>query len=142
MQLISKWHSLTWILLFLCWTQCKDSNRAELIIGSWTVDSVYTFYNGFNFTQHDMSLEPGLNFMPDGWGHFARNDEQRPFTFKLSAPVDSLFLMTDNGKEIATFKILKLDGKTLVLRQEKRTLFTASNQRRFEIRYLSKKNFN
>jgi hypothetical protein len=124
------------IVLLFC-AHCESPDRRLLLKATWSVDSIYTFYNGFDFVQRNISDEPDLNFQENGRGMFVRKDEQRPFVYELPH-ADTLWLATPAGIRISTYFILKLDTKKLVLRQEKGIPFKGEGQQRYEIRYLSK----
>jgi hypothetical protein len=117
---------------------CKNQNPERLILGAWKVDSIYTFYNGFDFMRRSVGEDPGLEFKTNGLGIFSIREEQRPFRYTIRLP-DTVKLMTDDSSRVLyEYKIYQLTPHNMVLRQEKKTLFKEKNQDRYEIRYLSR----
>jgi hypothetical protein len=117
---------------------CSTPDRERMILGTWQVDSVYTFYNGFGFTRYGVGEEPMLEFKTNGIGAFFLRGEQRPFSYAIRLP-DTLKLMNEDRSQVLhEYKIQQLTPTAIVLRLEKRTLFKEKNQDRYEIRYLSK----
>ena len=120
------------VLLFQC-----GPDKKTAILGSWKVDSIYTYYNGFHFTRKDISDEPALEYLPEGKLKMTRGPEFRMFTFEID-PGDTLHHRTQEQREKEKFFIQHLDASTLVLRRDMRPIFKSLNQERYEVRYLSK----
>jgi hypothetical protein len=117
---------------------CENPDREHLVLGTWQVDSIYTFYNGFDFTSYEVDEEPVLEFKAEGISIFSLGAEQRSFRYAIHLP-DTLKLMTaDSSRVLHEYKINQLTPHSMILRQEKRTLFKEKNQDRYEIRYLSR----
>jgi hypothetical protein len=123
--------------LFICMTfllaQCHTKNAKDLH-GTWKVDSIYSFYNGFDMTSPGQ--EPLYHFQPDGRLRMTQDKEFRYFIYKVQG--DSLSYTTLEDKRVDGLLIVTLDDQHLVLKKEKPLLFKGTNQQRFEIKYLSR----
>ena len=121
------------ILLLLLTAQCRtrDAHRLE---GTWQVDSVYSFYNGFDMTSPGQ--EPLYHFQPDGRLRMTKDKEFRYFIYKVQG--DSLIYTTSDDRRVDGLLILEVNDQQLVLKKAKSVLFKGDNQERYEIKYLSK----
>jgi hypothetical protein len=121
------------ILLLLLTAQCRtqDAHRLE---GTWQVDSVYSFYNGFDMTSPGQ--EPLYHFQPDGRLRMTTEKEFRYFFYKVQG--DSLTYTTLDDRRVDGLLILDVNDQHLVLKKAKSVLFKGNNQERYEIKYLSK----
>ena len=123
--------------LLICITvflfQCKTRDVADLH-GTWKVDSVYSFYNGFDMTS--AVQEPFYHFQSDGRLRMTQDLEYRYFKYNLQG--DSLTYSTLEDKRVDGLLIVALDEDYLVLKKDKSLLFKGGNQQRFEIKYFSK----
>lgn len=119
-------------LIVLC-SQCQTRNIEDLH-GTWKVDSVYSFYNGFDMTSPGQ--EPLYHFQPDGRLRMTQDTEFRYFTYKMQG--DSLTYSTLEDKRVDGLLIVAMNDRHLVLKKQKSLLFKGNNQDRFEIKYLSK----
>jgi hypothetical protein len=114
-----------------------DTKEKSSIVGTWKVDSIYTNYNGFTFTRKDIADEPLLEYQSDGRLKMTKGTESRFFLF--DAIQDTLFHRNLDHAMLEKFLIQKLNGNQLALRKEMSPVFTTGkNQKRYEIRYLSK----
>ena len=127
-----KFSALLICITFLL-SQCKTSNVADLH-GTWKVDSVYSFYNGFDMT--NAVQEPFYHFQTDGRLRMTQDLEYRYFKYTLHG--DSLTYSTLEDKRIDGLLIVALDEDHLVLKKDKSLLFKGGNQQRYEIKYFSK----
>jgi len=128
-----KYPALSICLTFLL-TQCHTRNITDLH-GTWKVDSVYNFYNGFDMT--NPGEEPLYHFQPDGRLRMTQDTEFRYFIYNILG--DSLTYSTVDEKRVDGSLILTLNDQHLVLKKQKPLVFKgANNQERFEIKYLSK----
>lgn len=123
--------------LILITLQCCTVDKKSSIIGSWRVDSIYTFYNGFDFTRQDVADEPILHYDAGGQLRMTKQEESRSFLFDISVQ-DTLLHRTLDNKVFDKFFIQKLDRKQLVLRKDLRPVFKGVQQERYEIKFLSK----
>ena len=114
-------------------SQCK-TRSVEDLHGTWKVDSVYSFYNGFDMTS--AVEEPFYHFQPDGRLRMTQDLEYRYFKYSLQG--DSLTYTTLEDKRVDGLLIVDLDHDHLVLKKDKSLLFKGGNQQRFEIKYFSK----
>jgi hypothetical protein len=123
--------------LILITLQCCTVDKKSSIIGSWKVDSIYTYYNGFDFTRQDVGDEPILHYEADGQLKMTKQEESRSFLFDISIQ-DTLLHRTLDNKVFDKFFIQKLDRRQLILRKELRPVFKGVQQERYEIKFLSK----
>jgi hypothetical protein len=123
--------------LILITMQYCTVDKNSSIIGSWKVDSIYTYYNGFDFTRQDVADEPILHYEADGQLRMTKQEESRSFLFNISVR-DTLLHRTVDNKVFDKFFIQKLDRKQLILRKELRPVFKGTKQERYEIKFLSK----
>jgi hypothetical protein len=124
------------ICLTLMLIQCRDRDIHDLQ-GSWRVDSVYSFYNGFDMTSPGQ--EPLYHFQPDGRLRMTKDKEFRYFVYKVHN--DSLTYMTLDDKIVDALLIMEVNDQHLILKKDKSLLFKGRNQQRYEIKYFSKVNF-
>jgi hypothetical protein len=113
---------------------CSPTDHEPLPLGMWKIDSIYTHYNGFNFTRKDVTDEPYVEYLPEGKLKMSKGKESRYFSYEVKT--DSLFHYLDHATE--KFVINRSDKKHLVLRRDLRPLFKEANQVRYEIRFFSK----
>ena len=128
-------HILLGLLIIIA--QCSPADNKVSIIGSWRVDSIYTYYNGFGFTRKDIAGEPLLGYQTDGKLKMTKNQESRFFLFELPSQ-DTLLHRNLNHELLEKFLIQDLNVNQLILRKDLRPVFKGINQQRYEIRYLSK----
>lgn len=117
--------------------QCSTIDKKSSIVGSWRVDSIYTYYNGFTFTRKDIDDEPLLDYQSDGRLKMTKGEEVRFFLYDVLTQ-DTLFHRNLDHEVLEKFLIQELDVNQLVLRKEMRPVFAGNSQKRYEIRYLSK----
>ena len=129
--------SLTTLTFMLCtwflFSQCQKKDVTQLH-GAWKVDSVYSFYNGFNMMSP--GAEPHYHFQEDGRLRMTLDKEFRYFNYELRN--DSLHYHSNDNRVEEKFLILELDENHLTLKKTKSPLFKQNNQERYEIKYLSK----
>jgi hypothetical protein len=123
------------MLILLLLTKCQTKDVSNLH-GTWKVDSVYSFYNGFDMTSPGQ--EPLYHFQPDGRLRMSKDKEYRYFIYKIQN--DSLIYTTADNKRVDGLLILDVNEQQLILKKAKSVLFKSNNQERFEIKYLSKVN--
>jgi hypothetical protein len=95
---------------------------------------VYTYYNGFDMTSP--GKEPLYHFQDDGRLRMTQGTEFRFFIYDVGN--DSLRYRTLDDQLIDAFAILDVDDRRLVLKKDKKVLFTEEGQQRFEIKYFSR----
>lgn len=123
---------IVWGILLQC-----GRRESEMICGSWKLDSLYSFYNGFGTTTSDLADEPAFRFGQDKKLVMTIGQESRDHRYHLSDS-GSLEIKTMDGTPLAAYRILKVNEYQLVLREEKRPLFKQAGQERFEIRFYSR----
>jgi hypothetical protein len=116
----------------------KDSSK--WIEGTWKIDSIYTYYNGYGFTRHDVHEEPVHHYQPDGRLRMTKEKEFRFFFYDLPDE-DTLVYRKLDKEMLEKFFIVKIDQRQLVLRKERPPVFGGGNQERYEIKYFSKVKF-
>lgn len=117
--------------------QCSGRNSMQSLEGTWRMDSVYSYYNGFAFTRKDILDEPLQRYEPDGSLIMSLKEESR--TFYFSMPVsDSLIHLAADKSVIDKFAIIKLDNDILALKKSLNPVFKGPQQERYEVRYFSK----
>lgn len=108
-----------------------------LILGSWKVDSVYAYYNGFDYWEYEEGADWAVyEYTPDGYMKEIKFGTYRPYRYQLSG--DTLFWVAEQEPEAGQFQILALQPDYMVLRKEKAPLFSGRSQQRYEIRFFSK----
>jgi len=122
--------------LILVSFQCNQRNKKSALQGTWKIDSVYSFYNGFGYTKYDVEEQPLRHYLADRKLMMTRGEEKRFFIYALEG--DSLIHRDADKKFLERFFVERLDGHNLVLRKELQPVFQGNNQRRYEIRYFSK----
>jgi hypothetical protein len=126
-------------ILFVCsvmfFARCGTRNMSDLL-GTWKVDSVYSYYNGFSMIS--ASQEPLYHFQEDGQLRMTQNNEFRNFVYHVQG--DSLTYSTLDDKRVDGLLILTLNDQHLVLKKTKSHLFKGVNQERYEVKYFSKIN--
>ena len=121
------------VSITLVLTQCGTRNP-DALLGTWKLDSVYNFYNGFDMTTPGQ--EPLYHFQEDGRLRMTLDKEFRFFLYDVQG--DSLTYTSADDKLVDGLLILSLNDQQLVLKKEKAPLFTGDKQERYEIKYFSK----
>jgi hypothetical protein len=120
------------VMIAVMYSQCHWE-KSDLH-GTWKLDSVYTYYNGFDMTS--AGKEPLYHFQDDGRLRMTQGTEFRFFIYDVGN--DSLRYRTLDDQLIDAFAILDVDDRRLVLKKDKKVLFTEEGQQRFEIKYFSR----
>ena len=128
---------ITVLVICILLIRCSGNNRQRALEGTWHMDSIYSYYNGFTFTRTDIYDEPLQRYQPDGSLIMTLKKESRTFYFSMPAK-DSLIHLTSNKSVHEKFTIVKLDNHILALRKSLNPVFKGSKQERYEIRYFSK----
>lgn len=124
------------VMFFIFILAACDRDVAKNVQGSWQLDSIYSFYNGFGYTNTDVGEEPRYHFQTDGRLRMTKNTEYRYFQFTLLN--DTLHYQNPSMHVSEKYFVMKADERQLVLRKEKKVLFTGKDQQRFEIKYFSR----
>ncbi len=134
---------LKWVVIFLLLTElgtassCKKFDKKLYLVGTWKVDSAFTYYNGFANIDLDSSRWAEYEYLLDGQMKEIKEGSFLPYTYELER--DSLIHNKTNGERFQTYEILQLAPNRMVLRKEKVPIFSGQGQLRYEIRYFSKK---
>jgi len=124
-------------LVFVILLACCAPDKRELLQGSWKIDSVYSFYNGFGFTRTDTEEEPLQHYQPDGRLRMTREAEFRFFLYEMPTS-DSLVHRSLDKKMLSKYQVVKLDHERMVLRKEMQPVFPGKGQVRYELKYFSR----
>lgn len=109
----------------------------ELLLGSWQVDSVYSYYNGFDFWQYEQGPDwATYEYTSDGKMKEIKFGTFRPYRYRLSG--DTLFWIAGSEPQAGWFQILELRADFMVLKREKSPIFSGEAQERYEIRFFSR----
>jgi len=128
--------SLLLLTLFRC-GQGNGNASALIVGGTWKTDSVYSYYNGFTSTKYDLEEEPMRSYAADGKLVMTRGSESRTFLYSITDS-DSLLHKRSDSTLMEKFRILKIDGKRLVLRKELPPIFPGEGQERYLVIYSSR----
>ena len=115
---------------------CTARDQHNEIAGTWKIDSVYTYYNGFGSMETTIVDLEQYTYLPDGTVDVSWSGTTRSMQYDLSAR-DTLKYY-ENKIEVSRYVILKLASNRMVLRKEKAPLFSGKGQQRYEIRYFSR----
>lgn len=115
---------------------CSSAAVQQKIIGAWRVDSIYDYYNGFDFmNKHPHPVEV-FRYRADSTVLHEGMGEQLLFQYYCN---DSILFFNDmNGNPVSEYIILHIDKNRMVLRKNKLPLFPGKNQEKYEVRYFSK----
>ncbi|GAB4421020.1 MAG: hypothetical protein OHK0039_35340 [Bacteroidia bacterium] len=127
-----------WLLLTVMGAACQPPapDRAWLH-GSWQVDSLFRYYNGFTQRIPDGSSRGTFQYFASGKVREQMNDDYREFLYTWQGQ-DSLYFHTPEGDTLGVFQVLSLAPDRLVLRRAMDPLFDGPGQERYEIRYFSR----
>ncbi len=116
---------------------CCAPDRKTAILGSWKVDSVYAYYNGFDFWEYEEGADwATYEYTAGGLMKEIKFGTYRPYRYRLFG--DTLFWMAEREPEAGLFEILELKSDYMVLRKTKAPLFSGQAQERYEIRFFSR----
>ena len=119
---------------------CNSTPLEEQILGAWKVDSTYTYYNGFGFTDKAKGQDwATLLYEANGNVKEVKFSTYRQHQYEFIGK-DSLVFTDGQGNVVSSFKVLKLDDQQLRLHKSKLPIFAGANQKRYEIRYFSRTN--
>lgn len=126
----------TLFVLVLISSNCTPDPE-KLLLGSWQVDSVYSYYNGFGYWEYEEGIDwATYEYTPDGKMKEIKFGTYRPYRYRLSN--DTLLWISDNEPQAGWFEILELRQDYLVLKRDKAPLFSGKAQERYEIRFFSR----
>jgi hypothetical protein len=116
--------------------QCSNKDLSDLH-GTWKLDSMYNFYNGFGHTSFDVQDFPRHQYQDGGQLTMTKDQEVRYFTYEIHPP-DTLMHRRPDGKVIEKSIILSVNQTQLVLKKELSPVFKGKNQYRYEVKYFSR----
>lgn len=125
--------TILFAILFLF--SCSQPNATK-ILGSWQIDSVYDYHNGFTFTNRSpyprevYEYKPGNILLRKGMG------EQLEYHYTCTDSV--LNLSSAQGASLGKAIIIFLDDEKLALKEDLKSPFPGKNERRYQIRYFSR----
>jgi len=123
--------------LIILLVRCVPADKSSVIQGTWKMDSLYTYYNGFGLTKYDFEEQPLRHYQANGKLMMTRGEESRLFSYKVQNN-DSLIHFNLNEKILDQFLIISLDQDQLILKKNVLPVFPGNNQERYEVRYFSK----
>ncbi|MCB0629794.1 MAG: hypothetical protein R2824_02110 [Saprospiraceae bacterium] len=130
--------SYFYILLLLPFFACRPQAPVERLLGAWKVDSTYTYYNGFSYTQREEGSDWATYvYEPDGIMKEIKYGSFQSYFFDWQGK-DTIALRSTQGGDKLYFQVLSLDPQTLVLKRSRSPIFSGNNQERYEIRFLSR----
>lgn len=124
------------IVLFQCQSNLRF--KEENMIGTWKVDSIYNYTNGFGYwiAVPDWRDNIVYQYEKDGRVFQKKEEEKRAMHYRLVKD-DSLVYTDLAGKFVSGYTILELTPTKLVLKKRHDPLFPGKNQEVFEIRVFS-----
>lgn len=111
-------------------------NSDTPLVGSWRLDSIYYFDNGFTYTNRAPYpsevhvYKSDSTFLRKGMGR------EKLFTYYLNKK--ELVIKDSSGGPDAKLTIIRADSNVLAIRKEKSLVFPGKNQERFEIRFFTR----
>jgi hypothetical protein len=136
LMLMKKIH-LAWAALALLIHYGCAPQQEEVILGSWKVDSVYYFHNGFDFWEREEGADwATYEYTPDERMKEIKFGTFRPYRYRLSG--DTLRWIAEREAESGWFEILALQPSYMVLKKYKAPIFGGEGQERYEIRFFSR----
>lgn len=137
-MLLKKYAALLAVGMLVSFSSCSNRDPADLH-GSWRLDSIYNFYNGFGHTNLDVDHFPLLHYQPDGQLRMTKGQESRYFLYEVHPP-DTVTHKTPDGMIMERSIIVSVHSTHLVLKKELSPVFQGKNQHRYEIKYFSRVN--
>ncbi|HRQ50327.1 MAG TPA: hypothetical protein PLR74_07325, partial [Agriterribacter sp.] len=119
-----------------CVYACSSAPVQQKIIGTWRVDSIYDYYNGFDFMNKHPYPAEVFHYRTDSIVSHEGMGEQLLFYYHCND--STLFFNDMNGNPVSEYIILHIDKNHMVLRKNKSPLFPGKNQEKYEVRYFSK----
>lgn len=127
--------------LFLCtfflfvFVSCKMNSDVPLV-GSWRLDSIYYFDNGFTYTNRAPYPSEVHVYRSDST--FLRRGMGRENRYTYSLNIKELLIKDSSDGPGAKLTIIRADSTVLAIRKEKSLIFPGKNQERFEIRFFTR----
>lgn len=125
------------LFLLPLWS-CRPQASMEQLVGAWKVDSTYTYYNGFSYTQREEGSDWATYvYESDGVMKEIKYGSFQRYFFDWQGQ-DTIALRSTQGGDELHFQVLDLDPQKLVLKRNRSPIFSGNNQERYEIRFLSR----
>lgn len=126
------------ILVIACSLNACTTDYAPKLVGTWEIDSVFDYHNGFTFTNTNPSPRETHTYNLDGTMLREGMGEKKQYFYELS---DKQLIIRDlpNASVGNEMEIINLDNTQLVLKKNKRPLFEGKKEVRYELRYFSRK---
>lgn len=126
------------LLCLFSFTSCSHKSNPPHLIGAWKIDSTFSYYNGFTYTQREEGSDWATYvYEPEGLMKEIKYNSYQSYFFEWHTS-DTLTLRPTKGGNNQYFEVLKLNRKSLVLKKIMQPIFGGNNQLRYEIRFLSK----
>lgn len=126
--------SVGFIFTFSACSSRKQTLQA--IQGSWIVDSIYDYYNGFGFMNTQPNPRETFRYLADSIMYREGMNRQRLYHYYVT---DSSIVVKDvQGNLVSDHKIELLSKSNMVLRKDKKEIFPGKNQERYEVRFFSR----
>ena len=113
------------------------SLERDQLAGSWKIDSIYRYYNGFEQRQLGTPQDPTYHYLPGDKVREQKGRDYQEYRLLWVEP-DSLVYLAPDGGEIGRYQVLHLDAQQLVLKRAQPMIFPGAGQTRFEVRYFSR----
>ena len=119
---------------------CESSPRVDRshLLGRWQIDSVYRFYNGFEQHLPGQPDDPTYQYLPGEKVREEKGRDYREYRCEWHEP-DTLIYRAPEGQVIGTYQVLELRSDRLVLKRAQPLIFAGKGQKRFEVRYFSRR---
>jgi len=130
----------TWLLTLLIFSGCNPPvfRQERNVVGTWKIDSMFNYVNGFtemnNIADEHWSM---FQYSADGVLAERKFGLKKDYRYQFVA-ADSLIYTDSSGALLSGFKVLRLDGKQLVLKKMHKPFLSGKNQELYEIRFFSK----
>lgn len=123
-----------YLLLILLTASCR-ADYSTTIVGTWQVDSVASFYNGFTYRS---SARHWNEFHQYDTTHVViqRTDGSQRLPYLIDQ--DTLRFLDAQRTPVSQFTIIGLTDSLMILRKEHSPLWPGPQQQRYEVRYFSR----
>lgn len=126
------------LLLFACTSFISSQIDEAKIVGTWKIDSVYKYYNGYDQHIPGRINDPFYIYLKNKKVREQKGESYREYLYEWRDQ-DSLFYLSPEGKYIGKYQVLELTTSRMVLKRKQPNIFKGKNQERFEVRYFSRK---
>ncbi|GAA5220278.1 hypothetical protein [Membranihabitans marinus] len=128
-----------YIILIGLWG-CEQKPYKPFLLGAWKVDSTYSYYNGFSYTERKSGGDWAKNiYSEDGLMKEVKYQTFQSYHYSWQG-LDTIVLRSTSGGQPIYYQLLGLTQEQLILKKTKRGLFSEIDGERYEIRYMSRTN--